>query len=65
MIQTVMGFDFGEKRIGIATGQVITQLASPLTTLNAINQKPDWLSIEKLINEWQPDALIVGNSSIP
>jgi putative Holliday junction resolvase len=60
MIQTVMGFDFGEKRIGIATGQIITHIATPLTTLNAVNQKPDWPSIEKLITQWQPDALIVG-----
>ncbi len=60
MIQTVLGFDFGEKRIGIATGQVITGSASPLTTLNAVNQKPDWDAIAKIINEWHPDALIVG-----
>ena len=60
MIQTVLGFDFGERRIGIATGQTITSNATPLTTLKAINQKPDWQSIEKIIAEWKPDALIVG-----
>ena len=59
-IQTVIGFDYGERRIGIATGQVITSSATPLTTLNTINQKPDWHGIEKIINEWKPDALIVG-----
>jgi len=59
-ISTVLGFDYGEKRIGVATGQTITASATPLTTLTAINQKPDWDRIEKLINEWKPDALIVG-----
>lgn len=60
MIQSVLGFDFGEKRIGVASGQAITRSANPLTTLNAVNTKPDWHAIEKLIAEWQPDALIVG-----
>ena len=60
MIQKVLGFDFGEKRIGIASGQTITKSANPVTTLNSINNKPDWESIEKLIFEWKPDALIVG-----
>lgn len=60
MTNTVLGFDFGEKRIGVATGQTITGSATPLTTLHSKNQKPDWESIEKLISEWSPDALIVG-----
>ena len=59
-VRTVMGFDFGLKRIGLATGQTITGTASPLTTLQASNQKPDWESIEAHIRQWKPDALIVG-----
>jgi len=59
-IQQVLGFDFGEKRIGVASGQSITGSANPLVTLNSKHNKPDWLAIEKLISEWQPDALIVG-----
>ena len=59
-ITTVLGFDYGEKRIGIATGQTITGSATPLETVTAINQKPDWQKIEKIIQQWQPDALIVG-----
>jgi len=59
-IQQVLGFDFGEKRIGVASGQTITGSANPVTTLNAKNNKPDWIAIEKLIAQWQPDALIVG-----
>jgi putative Holliday junction resolvase len=56
----VLGFDFGLKRIGLATGQVITGTASPLTTLQAVNQSPDWSGIEKHIRQWNPDALVVG-----
>lgn len=59
-IETVLGFDFGAKRIGVATGQVLTGNANPLTTLTNVNNKPDWESIEKLIDEWKPQALVVG-----
>ncbi len=58
--RTLMAFDFGRQRIGIAIGQEITHSSNPLTTLNAINNKPDWDGISKLIQEWQPDALVVG-----
>ena len=59
-IQQVLGFDFGEKRIGIASGQSITCNSNPVTTLTSKNNKPDWAAIEALIAEWKPDALIVG-----
>ncbi len=59
-IQSVIGFDFGLKRIGLATGQTITGTASPLLTLQAVNQQPDWENIETQIRQWKPDALIVG-----
>lgn len=59
-IQTVLGFDYGIRRIGVATGQTITASATPLTTLNSIKQKPDWSTIGQLIEQWKPDALIVG-----
>lgn len=59
-IRQVLGFDFGEQRIGVASGQTITGSASPLTTLTPVNSKPDWAAIEQLIKQWQPDALIVG-----
>lgn len=59
-ITTVLGIDYGLKRIGIATGQTITGSASPITTLNQINGSPDWKAIENLIDQWKPQALIVG-----
>jgi putative Holliday junction resolvase len=59
-VRSVIGFDFGLKRIGLATGQLITATATPLVTLQAVNQAPDWENIEKHIRQWKPDALIVG-----
>jgi len=58
--QTVLGFDFGIKNIGIAVGQYITYTANALKPLKARDGIPDWNEVEKLINEWQPDAFIVG-----
>jgi len=59
-IQQVLGFDFGTKRIGVASGQTITGSATPLITLCSVNNKADWPAIEKLILQCKPDALIVG-----
>ncbi len=57
----LLGFDFGERTIGVAYGQTITHSARPLKALKANNGQPDWSLIAKLIQEWQPDALIVGS----
>lgn len=59
-ITTVLGFDYGAKRIGVATGQTITGTATPTTTLTQVNGLPDWAGIEKLIEQWKPGALVVG-----
>lgn len=57
---TVLGFDFGMKKIGVAVGQTITQTANPLTILSAKEGVPDWDKISALIKEWNADGLIVG-----
>ena len=57
-----LGFDFGNKKIGIAAGYADTGIASPLQTLRSINQVPDWSGIGKLITEWRPVGLVVGIS---
>ena len=59
-MQTLLGFDFGKQRTGVAVGQSITGTATALCTLHARNRQPDWDRISELINQWQPDALIVG-----
>ena len=58
--QRVLGFDYGPRKIGIAVGQTLTGTASPLQTLRAVKEKPDWNGIGGLIETWQPDALVVG-----
>jgi len=57
-----LGFDFGNKKIGIAVGYAESAIASPLQTLRSPNQVPDWDGIAKLIAEWQPVGLVVGIS---
>jgi putative Holliday junction resolvase len=58
--QTLLAFDYGRKRIGVAVGQQLTQSATALTTVRARDGKPDWDAINRLIAEWKPDALVVG-----
>ena len=56
----VLGFDYGEKRIGVAVGNTTTFSASPVTVLNAKQGKPNWKDVDDLIKQWQPQKLIVG-----
>jgi putative Holliday junction resolvase len=57
---TYLAFDYGEKYIGVAVGSRHSRLAEPLTTLRGSAKNPDWVRISQLIEEWQPDALVVG-----
>ena len=57
---TLLGFDFGLQRIGVAVGQELTGTATALTTVRSRNGKPDWDMITELIGTWRPDALVVG-----
>ena len=59
-IRTCIAFDFGMKSIGVCSGQTETQTASPLAALKARDGVPDWNAVAKIIEQWQPDALIVG-----
>ena len=55
-LKTVVGFDFGSRLIGVAVGQTLTRQATPLTTLKT----NDWKGIQHLLDEWQPQKLVVG-----
>lgn len=57
---TLLGFDFGPRKIGVAVGQAVTGTARPLRTLRSRGQRPDWAGIEALIREWGPSALVLG-----
>ncbi len=59
-ITSVIGFDYGKKRIGIATGQTITNTATPCITLKQLDGNPNWPVIGELIDEWKPQSLIIG-----
>jgi len=59
-ISAVLGFDYGDRRIGLATGQTITGTATPLKTIRQVNGNPDWAAIAIEIEQWKPQALIVG-----
>lgn len=58
--RTLLGFDYGSRKIGVAVGQELTGSSTPLTTLHHANGGPDWDAIARLIAEWRPDALVVG-----
>lgn len=57
---TFLGFDYGEKYIGVAVGSSHSRQAEPLTTLRGSAKNPDWPRLSQLIAEWRPDALVVG-----
>jgi len=58
--QILFCFDVGQKHIGTAVGQTITRTATPLEIIKVLQNKPDWDRIAALLQEWQPDKLIVG-----
>ncbi len=58
--RTLLGFDFGLKRIGVAAGNESTGTASPVTTVRGGHPDADWQAIEALIAEWLPDLALVG-----
>ena len=58
--QTLLGFDFGLRRIGVAIGNTITCAARPLGTLDGESNVARFAAIAAWIEEWRPDALVVG-----
>jgi len=57
---TLLAFDFGAKRIGIAIGNTLLRRANPLVTIDDEKNDTRFAKIEALLKEWQPGALIVG-----
>ena len=58
-VGTLLAFDFGHRRIGVAVGQTLTGSANALAVVPVAN-KPDWQAIAKIIEEWKPVAVVVG-----
>ncbi len=65
MTKTILAFDFGEKRIGVAVGNTITKTAEALKIIQEKNQDEKFKAIEALIQEWQPQLLVVGLPTHP
>ena len=57
--KTLMGFDYGTKRIGVAVGQTLTSTAQPVSILR-VHQQIEWPQITQLVKNWQPQIFIVG-----
>ncbi|MEJ2106537.1 MAG: Holliday junction resolvase RuvX [Acidiferrobacteraceae bacterium] len=58
--RNLLGFDYGEKTIGVAVGNTGTGQAHPLTEIGRVRGQPDWDAIAGLVQEWNPVALVVG-----
>jgi putative Holliday junction resolvase len=56
----VLAFDFGTRRIGVATGQSLTGTTQALPPIQATDGTPNWAALDKVIQEWQPQQLVVG-----
>ncbi len=54
-----LAFDYGLKRVGVATGNTVLGQANPLRTIDAMGEAR-FAAITTLIQQWQPDALVVG-----
>jgi putative Holliday junction resolvase len=55
----ILAFDFGLRRIGIASGNLLTRTASPVTTLHAGRELP-WQAIDGVVEQWRPALFVVG-----
>ncbi len=57
---TVIGFDFGLKRIGVAVGNTLLRQAQPLSIIEAATNDAKFAAIASLLKEWQPEKVVVG-----
>jgi putative Holliday junction resolvase len=57
---TVMAFDYGTRRIGVAVGNTLTRLGQPIKTIAEASGDGVFNAIEGLLKEWQPNRLVVG-----
>ena len=58
---TVLGFDVGMRRIGVAVGSAFGTGARALAVVDVHANGPDWSEIDRLRKEWRPDGLVVGD----
>ena len=58
---TLLAFDVGAKRIGVAVGNTVTLSAREVGVLEVHGNGPDWALLDRWVKEWQPQALVVGD----
>jgi putative Holliday junction resolvase len=58
--ETILAFDFGEKRIGVAVGNTISAHAEALTTLHVESNQARLAAVKKLVDEWKPARFVIG-----
>lgn len=58
--QQFLAFDFGSKRTGVASGNRLLGLASPVTTIQAEGAEARFAAVQQLLAQWQPQALVIG-----
>ncbi|MEO8858664.1 MAG: Holliday junction resolvase RuvX [Burkholderiaceae bacterium] len=59
-LQTFLALDFGSRRTGVAFGTRLLSTARPLATIHAASAATRLLQVQSRVQEWQPDALVVG-----
>ena len=64
-IDTILAFDFGLKRIGVAIGNTMICQAKPLSVIMATANEPKFAAIDSLIKEWGASRIVVGLPSHP
>jgi putative Holliday junction resolvase len=64
-VETILAFDFGLKRIGVAIGNTLLKQAQPLTVISAATNDAKFAAIAALIEEWEPTSCVVGLPSHP
>jgi len=64
-LDTILGFDFGIKRIGVAIGNSVLRQATPLAVISSIGNDARFGEIAELIKQWEPTRFVVGLPSHP
>jgi putative Holliday junction resolvase len=64
-VATALGFDVGARRIGVAVGNGFTGTARDLVVVDMREEVADWSAVDKLVREWRPEALVIGDPRTP
>jgi putative Holliday junction resolvase len=62
---TIMAFDYGTRRVGVAVGNTETRASQALKTISVTNADALFKDLENLLKEWQPDQIVVGLPTHP